>query len=376
MARQSVYLDYNATVPVRPEVVARMGELMGAVGNASSVHGFGRTARKHVEHARAQVAQMVGTHPNQVIFTSGATESNNMVVKSFAHERVLISAIEHAAVCQAIETAECIPVDTNGLICMDALEDMLRQSPAPALLSVIMVNNETGVIQDIAAIARLAKKICPTIHVHTDAVQAMGRIKVDFAALNVDYMSLSAHKMGGPQGVGALIVAPGARPPRLLTGGGQEKRQRAGTENVAGIAGFGIAAEMAGEQIESYQRLALWRDEAEAALLEAAPTLKIYGKNAPRVSNTIAMALAGMPAETQLMNLDLAGIAVSSGSACSSGTFNPSRILIAMGASDDEARAALRISMGWQSSEDDIKAFVEAWLKIYARMKDKLQKTA
>ncbi|MEC7029349.1 MAG: cysteine desulfurase family protein [Pseudomonadota bacterium] len=376
MNKDAVYLDYNATTPIRPEVITLMTEIMGTVGNASSVHGFGRIARRNVENARDQIGALARCNPAQVIFTSGATESNNAVVKAFTGQRVLISSIEHAAVCEAIPEAECIPVHENGLINMEKLEQMLTADPAPALLSIIMVNNETGVIQPVGEIARMARRIRPQIFVHTDAVQAAGRVPLDFPALNVDYMSLSAHKMGGPQGVGALIAAPGAKPAKLLHGGGQEKRQRAGTENVAGIAGFGQAAELAMNGMENYEKLRAWRDAAEDKLLAHAPELKIFGRTAPRVANTISMAMAGMPAETQLMNLDLAGFAVSSGSACSSGTFNPSRILKAMGATDLEAVSALRVSMGWNSKKEDIDSFVDSWIKIYDRMKDKIKEAA
>lgn len=371
--KDAIYLDYNATTPIRPEVISLMAEIMGTVGNASSVHGFGRIARRSIEKARDQVGTLARCNAAQVIFTSGATESNNAVLKAFAGQRILISSIEHAAVCEAVPEAECIPVHTSGLVNMDKLEEMLRLEPAPALLSIIMVNNETGVIQPVAEIARLAKRIRPQIFVHTDAVQAAGRLPLDFPALNVDYMSLSAHKMGGPQGVGALIAAPGAKPAKLLHGGGQEKRQRAGTENVAGIAGFGLSTEIAMNTLENYEKIREWRDKAEEKLLHHAPGLKIFGREAPRVANTISMAMAGMPAETQLMNLDLAGFAVSSGSACSSGTFNPSRILKAMGATNQQAVCALRVSMGWNTQEEDIDAFVDCWIQIYDRMKSKIE---
>lgn len=365
--KNPVYLDYNATTPIRPEVIALVCDVMGVVGNASSVHGFGRTARRHVEEAREQVALLAGTQANQVVFTSGATESNNAVLKQFQGRRVLVSAIEHPAVRTVLEDAEMIPVTRAGVIDLAALEKMLETGAPPALISVMMVNNETGVIQPVADIARMAKARHKDVFIHTDAVQAAGRIKIDFPALNVDYMSLSAHKMGGPQGVGALISAPGAPVAKLLHGGGQEKRMRAGTENVAGIAGFGLAAAMAAEGIADYARLVPWRDRLEAEIAAIAPETKVFGKGAPRVANTSALCIPGFPAETQLLSLDLEGIAVSSGSACSSGTFRPSPILLAMGASETEASSTLRVSMGWNTEEADIGRFIAGWRKVYAR---------
>ncbi len=366
--KDKIYLDYNATTPIKPDVTALVCEVMGMAGNASSVHGFGREARRRVEMARGQVAVLAGVVPNQVIFNSGATESNNAVLKHFEGKRIIASAIEHPAIRNALPNLEFIPVTRDGVVDIVAFENMISVGEPPALVSVMMVNNETGVIQPVADIARMVKAKHRDVFVHTDAVQAAGRIKIDFPALNVDYMSLSAHKMGGPQGVGALIMAPGAPVAKLLHGGGQEKRQRAGTENVAGIAGFGLAAELALADMDDYQRLVPWRDKLEAEIKKIAPQMTVYGQRADRVANTTALCLAGLPAETQLMNLDLEGIAVSSGSACSSGTFKPSPILQAMGASDSEASSTLRISMGWDSKESDVDRFIEVWSKIYQRV--------
>jgi len=376
--KKAIYLDYNATTPIKPAVIDLVSGIMATVGNASSVHGFGRNARGHIETARERVAALAGTDPSYVVFTSGATESNNAVMQLFAGQRILVSAIEHPAIRQALpaDMVEFIPVTRDGVVDMDALEQMISADAAPALVSVMMVNNETGVIQPVAEIARLVKKKHPDVFVHTDAVQAAGRIPIDFPALQVDYMSLSAHKMGGPQGVGALITAPGAAPARLLHGGGQEKRQRAGTENIAGIAGMGLAADLAVSDMENYQRLKKWRDKLEAAIKEIAPPVSVFGQNVDRVANTTALCLAGLPAKTQLMSLDLEGIAVSSGSACSSGTFKPSPILQAMGADENQASSTLRISTGWDSREEDIDRFVACWEKIYRRLEAKAEKQA
>lgn len=373
MEKTPVYLDYNASGVMRPAVAKLMTSLLGVPGNASSIHGFGRAARQHIEQARAQVAALAGTHPNYVTFTAGATESNNAVLKHFAGQTIFISAIEHPSVREAAPNAIQIPVTRDGVIDLDAFEALLDQFQ-PALISVMLVNNETGVIQPVAEMARRARLKHPRVFIHCDAVQAAGKIPFELAMLGVDYLSLSAHKMGGPQGVGALLCAPGAEPVPFLHGGGQEKRQRAGTENIAGIAGFGLAAEIALAELAAYQQLAALRDDLEARLSKAAPALVIFGQHAPRVANTSNVGLPGIAANTQLMNLDIEGIAVSSGSACSSGTVKPSHVLEAMGAGPDLASHALRISMGWATTPADINQLAEAWLKMYDRVKDKIKK--
>ncbi len=373
---ETVYLDYNATAPLRPAARDAMLRAMGQTGNASSIHGYGRAARADIERAREQVAALCGTVPAQVTFTSGATESNNAVLHVFRGERVLVSSIEHPSV---LETAaacengvEKIAVTGDGVIDVRAFDAMLRQGPPPALISIMLVNNETGVIQPVGDLARIARAIHPRVFIHTDAAQAAGRVAIDFGALQADYMSLSAHKIGGPQGVGALIAAPGARPARFLLGGGQEKRQRAGTENVAGIAGFGAAAEDALAKLDDYARLSDLRDRLEQSILQTEPRARVIGANAPRVANTSCIALPGLPAETQLMALDLAGVAVSSGSACSSGTVKASHVLQAMGLPAAIAGGALRVSSGWATMPGDIERFVAAWRAMHGRMKDRI----
>ncbi|MGZ9097560.1 MAG: cysteine desulfurase family protein [Micavibrio sp.] len=366
----SLYLDCNATMPIKPGVISVMSAVLGETGNASSIHRHGRVARKHIETARTQLASLIQTNPAYVFFTGGATESNNIVLKSFSGRHILTSAIEHPSVTESAPEADKIPVTTDGVVDLAALEKMLQTTPA--LVSIMLVNNETGIIQPLAEIVRLIRKTSPTTQIHTDAVQAMGRIAIDFSALQVDFMSLSAHKMGGPQGAGALVMAPGAKIEKLFHGGGQEKRQRAGTENVAAIAGFGRASELAQTDMEKFQSLSVFRDEIEEKLLAAEPRLKIYGRNAPRVANTTQLALPGIAAETQLMALDLAGVSVSSGSACSSGTVKTSHVLQAMGIADQDAMGALRISLGWHTTKEEIDAFIAAWLDMHARIKDKI----
>lgn len=373
MEKNPVYLDYNASAIMRPSVADLMRDIMSAPGNASSIHGFGRNARKHVEKAREQVAALADAHPNYVTFTSGATEANNAVLKHFAGKRILISAIEHPSVIESAPQAERIPVTHEGLIDIKRFETMLEGDDI-ALISVMLVNNETGVIQPIEELVRMARTRHPRVFFHSDAVQAAGKIPFGLSALGVDYLSLSAHKMGGPQGVGALLCAPGSEPVPLIRGGGQEKRQRAGTENVAGIAGFGLAAEIALQELTRFQELSKLRDALEQQLKNAAPMITIFGQNAPRIANTSNIGLPGIPANTQLMNLDIEGIAVSSGSACSSGAVKPSHVLEAMQAGHDLTSHALRVSMGWDTKPDDIKRLAEAWLKMYDRVQDKVKK--
>lgn len=366
-----VYLDHNATAPLKPAVISLISALLHETGNASSVHSAGRKARKHLEDAREKVAALAGSQPAYVIFTSGATESNNAVMNAFRGQRILATAIEHPSVLQAAPDAELIPVTTDGIVDLAAFEKMLESlnGKPPALLSVMLVNNETGVIQPVTEMARLAKKYHPDIFIHVDAVQAAGRIKIDMPALQADYLSLSAHKMGGPQGVGALLTAPGARPAKLLYGGGQEKRQRAGTENIAGIAGFGLACELAQQDMPAFQKLAALRDSMEEKLQDIAPELVIFSTAAPRVSNTTAMALPDVPTETQVMALDLEGIAISGGSACASGKTAAGHVARAMNVPDNLAKGASRVSLGWNTSQSDIDEFIKAWSKMYGRIK-------
>ena len=366
-AKPPVYLDCNATMPIRPAVIETMARVMADPGNASSIHLYGRRARKVTEGARQSVAALAGANPAYVVFTGGATESNNTVIKTFAGQTVMTSTIEHPSVMDAAPNAHRVPVTRDGIIDMAALETMLAEHK-PALLSIMLVNNETGAIQPVADIVRMARRVSPATRIHTDAVQAAGRIPIDFPALQVDYLTLSAHKMGGPQGAGAIIMAPGAKIEKLLHGGGQEKRQRPGTENIAAIAGFGVAAAIAQQSIADFQSLAILRDDLEKTLLAHEPRLVVFGTVAPRVANTSQIALPGIAAETQLMALDLDGIAVSSGSACSSGTVKPSHVLKAMGASDTQALGALRISMGWATTKEDIDQFITAWKKMHARI--------
>ncbi|MDJ0948472.1 MAG: cysteine desulfurase family protein [Alphaproteobacteria bacterium] len=359
------YLDYNATAPVRPGVVEAAARAMAEGGNPSSVHAAGRAARHVVEQARETVAALVGAASAQVVFTGSGTEANTLALKGAGRGRVLISAIEHDSVLRAAPEAEIVPVEPSGVVDLSALEARLAEDGAPALLSLMAANNETGVIQPVLEAAAIAK--AHGALVHCDAVQAAGRIPVDMAALGVDLVTLSAHKLGGPQGVGALIVADEVALSPQIRGGGQERGRRAGTENVPGIAGFGVAAQLASSSLEEQGRIAALRDRLEAGIAESAPDAVIFGRERARLPNTTCVALPGMSAETQVMSLDLAGVAVSAGAACSSGKVAPSHVLGAMGIEPALARCAIRVSLGWASQPSDVDRFLDAWRPLRAR---------
>ncbi len=362
-----IYLDYNATAPVRPEVISAMAATMLEPGNASSIHGHGRAARKLVEDARAELALLTGVRAAQVIFNAGATEGNNTILSGHQDKVVLIAASEHPSVIEAAPHAKHIPLNQNGLIDLDAYDAMLAEH-APALVCIQYVNSETGVIQPIADLAKRAKENGALFH--CDAVQAAGRVNIDFKSLGVDTLTLSAHKFGGPQGAGALIFREGLLLPKLLRGGGQEKRQRAGTENVPAIAGFGIAAKLAREELKHYRaRTSALQSKLETGLKSIAPDIVIAGEKAPRVTNTTDVLLPGASAETMLMAMDLEGVAVSSGSACSSGTFKPSHVLESMGFAEDDCKSALRFSTGWATTDAEIDEALAAYARMAARIR-------
>ncbi len=365
---QSVYLDYNATAPLRPEAASAVEAALRETGNPSSVHGFGRRARRRVEDGREAVSALVGGKPAGVVFTSGGSEANNLALSGLPAGRVLVSAVEHESVLQAAPEAQRLPVDRQGRIDLDALGEALATdggAAGPTLVSVMLANNETGVIQSVAEIAALARTRGALVH--CDAVQGAGRLDIDLPALGVSALSLSAHKLGGPQGAGALVLAEGVALAPLIRGGGQERRRRAGTENVPAIAGFGAVAAAILEAPKPDPELARLRDGLEARLKALAPELVVFGAEAPRLANTSCFALPGLLAETQLLALDLAGIAVSSGAACSSGKVEPSHVLQAMGIDAETAASAIRVSLGWATSEADLERFIEAWDGLYRR---------
>lgn len=365
----SIYLDYNATAPVRPEVLELVATVMGTVGNASSVHAAGRLARKRVDDARAHVAALVGAHSDNVIFTSGGTEADNLALSGFGDRRLVVSAVEHGAVLapallSAADTA-VVPVDAAGLIDLAALERLLAEEGRPATVSIMLANNETGAIEPVRAVVDLARRHGALVH--TDAVQAAGKIPLDIDELGVDFLSLSAHKLGGPQGVGALVLREDREVRAQVVGGGQERGRRSGTENVAGIAGFGEAARLALEGLSHYAGLAALRDDIERRTGEIAPARHVHAAEVPRLPNTSCLSMPGVKSETQVMMFDLAGIAISAGSACSSGKVSASHVLDAMAVPEDEALTAVRVSLGWASTAADAERFVETWADIYRR---------
>jgi cysteine desulfurase len=357
------YLDYNATAPVRPEVALAMADALARTGNPSSVHHAGRAARAALEQARAAVAALVGAPPDAVVFTSGGTEANNQALQSVSGPK-LVSAIEHDSVLAAAPDASRIAVDRNGIVDLQRLEEQL-QTLRPALVSVMLANNETGVIQPIDEVAARARRYGALVH--CDAVQAAGKIPIDLNELGVDLMTLSPHKLGGPQGVGALVLGPGVEPAALHHGGAQERRWRPGTENLPGIVGFGRACELAAADTDWPQRVGALRDRLETEILALAPEARILGTGARRVANTSCITMPGVSNQVQLIDLDLAGVAVSAGSACSSGKVGPSHVLAAMGVAAAPAQTAIRVSLGWASTAADVDRFVAAWGRLFRR---------
>lgn len=362
-----VYFDHNATTPLDEGVLAAMMPyLRGQFGNPSSRHGFGRAARQAVEEAREKVAQAVGAHPSQVVFLSGGTEANNLAIRGMAAalppSQVVWSGIEHPCVakpCQGLSRlgwkSRLIAVDQHGRCDMDDLAQALREPTG--LVSVMLANNETGVLQEVAAMAQQARAVGAWMH--TDAVQAVGKMEVDFSALGVHAMSLSSHKIYGPKGVGALVLDKRVELVPQITGGGHEKGLRAGTENVPAIVGFGMACDLAVSRMrQNTEQLGALRTEIEQGL--AALGGVIFGDAAVRLANTSYFAFPGIEGETLLMALDRAGFAVASGSACSSGSAEPSPVLLAMGVAPELARGAIRVSLGRASSREQIEEFIRA----------------
>lgn len=367
--KSGVYLDHNATTFVRPRVIAAMSDVMSAPRNASSVHAPGRAARELLETARAQVAALVGADARNVIFTSGGTEADNLALRGFGKRRLLVSAVEHGAILAPSllidPEAEILQVDEHGRVDLDDLEAKLSRVEGPALVSVMLANNETGVLEPVREVARIAHR--HEAFVHCDAVQGAGKIPIDIGDLGVDALSLSAHKIGGPQGIGALILHHDMQVDAQVVGGGQEKGRRSGTENVAGAVGFGIAAEEALAGLSQAEDLASLRDDLERRTAAIAPDRRVFGEDVPRLPNTSCLTMPGVKSQTQVMAFDLEGIAISAGSACSSGKVAASHVLEAMDVPMDEAMTAIRVSLGWNSTAADVDSFVTAWERIYCR---------
>jgi cysteine desulfurase len=355
-----VYLDHNATSPLKESARRAMLSAFELTGNASSIHEEGRRAHALLDDARDAVARAVGAIAPMVVFTSGGSEANNLALKGAPVERLIVSAIEHPSVLEAARRSgrhvEILPVDGEGVVDLEGLERLLATGPK-ALISVMLANNETGVIEPVREIVSLAH--ARGALVHSDAVQALGKIPVNFGLLGADLVSLSAHKLGGAAGAGALIVRDGLALDPLVHGGGQELRRRAGTENLAAIAGFAAVVQ------EKRLEIRALRDHLESGLEDAV----FFSGKSERLPNTSCFAMPGLPAETALMALDLAGFAVSSGSACSSGKVAKSHVLAAMGVAPDLAEGAIRVSLGWTTTAQDIEQFISAWSRLKARRK-------
>ncbi|HTT81474.1 MAG TPA: aminotransferase class V-fold PLP-dependent enzyme [Stellaceae bacterium] len=365
MTLRETYLDWNATTPLRPEAAAAMCAAMAQCGNASSVHRWGRAARHAVEAARAAVAALVGADPDGVVFVSGGSEANHLALLGSGRARVLVSTVEHGSVLQAVPAAEPIAVGRDGIVDIAALAALLAADRRPAIVSVMLANNETGILQPVAAIAEIAHAHGALFH--CDAIQAAGKISLAAADIGADLVSLSAHKLGGPPGIGALIVTGSADLAPMIRGGGQERGRRAGSENLVGIAGFAAAAEAALAGLAEYDRVRQLRDRLEAAALAAVRGARVIGGEGPRLPNTSALALPGIAAETQVIALDLAGVMVSAGAACSSGKVGPSHVLAAMRLPPDVAAGTIRVSLGWTTRDDDIDHFLAAWTALAGR---------
>ena len=369
MAIKRTYLDYNASAPLLPQAREAMLAALACEGNASSVHAEGRRLRAMIEAARDDVASLVGAKPADVVFTSGATEAN-VTVLSGGWDSVFVAGIEHDSVLAPVRASGArligVPVHGSGVIDAGAIAARVLKGFEPygrAVIALQLANNETGVVQPVAEVAAFARE--HGMFCHSDGVQAAGRLAIDFDALGVDTLAISAHKIGGPKGVGALVIRDGATINRFMSGGGQERRRRAGTENVAGIAGFGVAARLAVAGLAEFARLAALRDRLERGLLALTPQAVVFGALAERLGNTTCVGVPGMAAEIVVIKLDMAGFAVSAGSACSSGKVGASHVLAAMGAEPEAARGAIRISLGPASTAHDVDAFLGQWLDIH-----------
>jgi len=373
-----VYLDHNANSPLRPEAVAAMAETFDMTGNPSSVHAEGRALRARIEAARADVAALVGCLPAEVIFTSGATEANATAVGG-RHGPVLCAGIEHASIIENISNINLISANSNGTIELDDLAEVIGRLPASdgedrPLVTLMAANNETGVLQPVHEAAALCRE--RDLWFHVDAVQLAG--KADLAPIWAvcDSLCLSGHKLGGPTGVGALVVRGERAPRRLIGGGGQEMNRRGGTENVPGIVGFCVAARLARQETGQWDHIRVQRDRMEAEMRRQVPDVSIFGKTVERLPNTTCVAAPGVTAETLLMRLDLAGVAASAGAACSSGKVSGSPVLKAMGIESELAHGAIRISQALYTKNHEIDQLLVAWGKAMERISSAASPTA
>lgn len=363
------YLDYNATSIVRPAAIDVVVSTLQTAANASSVHHFGAKTKGLLDSSRATIASYIGANPDDLVFTSGGTESNVAAIFG-TRRRKIVSSIEHDSVLvpasRSSNSLDLIPVNSEGLIDLQALKELLAKDSSLALVSIMLANNETGIIQPVSEAAEIARKYGALIH--CDAVQGLGKLPIDVEAMGPDIISFSAHKIGGPQGVGALWIKSGTSITPLLFGGNQEMSRRAGTENVSGIAGFSAALESIAS--DEPKRMLDYRKRLEERLGKVAPVI-IFGSASERLPNTLCFSTPGLGRELQLASLDMDGIGVSSGSACSSGKVSPSHVLEAMGVPEEIAACAIRLSVGWATTDHDIDVFFESWSRLYARNKSR-----
>ena len=380
--QQRIYLDHNASTPLDPQVLEAMMQFYReSFGNPSSLHAYGRTCRQAIEEARKNVAQLIGAvDPLEIVFTSGGSEADNMAIKGICAARslkgrghIITSHVEHPAIlatCEAmgkqgIETTY-LPVDAYGRVSFEAVEEAI--TPRTILITIMHANNEVGTLQPLAQIGRIARK--HGIPFHSDGVQSAGKIPVNVQELQADLFSLSSHKIYGPQGVGALYIRTGTRMAALIHGGPHERNRRAGTENTAGILGFGVACALARERLEADgRRIAALRDSLQEKIIASIPEVKINGHPTLRIPNTLNVSFRGVEGEVLLMNLDLKGIAVSTGSACHSGSTSPSHVLDALDLSLDEIQGSLRLSLGRCNEESHIDAVVECLSEAVQRIR-------
>lgn len=370
---KQIYFDNNATAEMLTEVRDAMLPLIGGAYNASSVHGIGRATKALIEVARGNILAAIGAAKAKynLVFTASATEANNLLIDNFADSHIFISAIEHPSIDRpaadkALVTK--IKVDADGLLDLTHLEQELARSKAgKKLVSIICANNETGVIQDVSAILKLTRHYNAIFH--TDAVQAFGRIEINIKNLDIDLLTISGHKCGGPAGVGVLIYKRDLKLLPQILGGGQELGLRSGTENVTAIVGMGKLAELLPQVVNRYARIRTLRDSLEDAISDIAP-IKIFGKEVVRLPNTSCITMPHINNDVQMINFDLSGFAISAGSACSSGKIETSSVLLAMGVDENEAKCAIRISLGLSNTDKEIKEFVTTWRTIYSRLSD------